>query len=914
MAEEKTSTKKRNTRRKRTSTKQQTKSQGFSLRSEVKGLIVIAFAVISLLGFFGFELGLVGQILTGIFRYGFGLGGIIPCLGVFWIGWRLLYKGTFISVTKRGVVMTLFFLFLLALVPLWRVPEGQELITTQLADQGGVVGGAIATFLRTLLGELGAIILDVFLLLAFGILITRLSLRSGLQKAADKTQVGLDVAKEVAAEKVAVAKEVFEDWNEQRKEAAEQRKAYNREKDTRFADAADQALDTLEKRGITTDRDNFETSAVVDNEPMVDTVTTVESPKAPTSWKELAEIEARNRAAEQLANISEDAGDAKSYDVDDFDQFSDASRSTGDDYVYTPDEDYTYTPDEGYTDESESVENNHEEQPEFTYQNTTIGPLETNHAAIASAVPGTGAAASSVSAGAGMSGMSLQVPSTISTTEDTAQVAVSKDGQIHRTYDRPYHFPSLDILVKGKGSQSNGEEVAQNAMMLENVLSNFGITAKVVNATQGPTVTRYEIEPAPGVKVSRIVNLTDDIALNLAAQHIRMEAPIPGKSAIGIEVPNKTTEAVHLRDVLDCSDFKDARGGIPVGLGKDIAGKPVITDLAKMPHLLVAGTTGSGKSVCVNTLISSILFSRKPEEVKLLLIDPKMVELSIYNGIPHLMAPVVTDMKKAAAVLRWAVREMEARYKAFAASGKRDIKSYNEAHPKAAMPLIVLIIDELADLMMTAPDDIEESISRLAQMARAAGIHMVLATQRPSVNVITGSIKANVPSRISFAVGSQIDSRTILDMAGAEKLLGKGDMLFAPIGANKPIRVQGAFISDDEVEHLVEFVKAQREPEYDDTVTQEAEKETEKESSEENDIYRDELLERAVNLVMESGQASVSMLQRRFRIGYTRAARLVDTMEDLKIVGPSMGSKAREILMSPEQAKARYFSNSNDEQ
>ena len=914
MAEEKTSTKKRNTRRKRTSTKQQTKSQGFSLRSEVKGLIVIAFAVISLLGFFGFELGLVGQILTGIFRYGFGLGGIIPCLGVFWIGWRLLYKGTFISVTKRGVVMTLFFLFLLALVPLWRVPEGQELITTQLADQGGVVGGAIATFLRTLLGELGAIILDVFLLLAFGILITRLSLRSGLQKAADKTQVGLDVAKEVAAEKVAVAKEVFEDWNEQRKEAAEQRKAYNREKDTRFADAADQALDTLEKRGITTDRDNFETSAVVDNEPMVDTVTTVEAPKAPTSWKELAEIEARNRAVEQLANISEDAGDAKSYDVDDFDQFSDASRSTGDDYVYTPDEDYTYTPDEGYIDESDSVENNHEEQPKFTYQNTTIGPLETNHAAIASAVPGTGAAASSVSAGAGMSGMSLQVPSTISTTEDTAQVAVSKDGQIHRTYDRPYHFPSLDILAKGKGSQSNGEEVAQNAMMLENVLSNFGITAKVVNATQGPTVTRYEIEPAPGVKVSRIVNLTDDIALNLAAQHIRMEAPIPGKSAIGIEVPNKTTEAVHLRDVLDCSDFKDARGGIPVGLGKDIAGKPVITDLAKMPHLLVAGTTGSGKSVCVNTLISSILFSRKPEEVKLLLIDPKMVELSIYNGIPHLMAPVVTDMKKAAAVLRWAVREMEARYKAFAASGKRDIKSYNEAHPKAAMPLIVLIIDELADLMMTAPDDIEESISRLAQMARAAGIHMVLATQRPSVNVITGSIKANVPSRISFAVGSQIDSRTILDMAGAEKLLGKGDMLFAPIGANKPIRVQGAFISDDEVEHLVEFVKAQREPEYDDTVTQEAEKETEKESSEENDIYRDELLERAVNLVMESGQASVSMLQRRFRIGYTRAARLVDTMEDLKIVGPSMGSKAREILMSPEQAKARYFSDSNDEQ
>jgi len=683
---------------------------------------------------------------------------------------------------------------------------------------------------------------------------------------------------------------------------------------TRQADLDKLFAAALEKQGIATGRDLFDSSTTVDVDTLEDTVTTVESPKPPTSWKELAEIEARNRAAEQLANISEASGDAKSYEADDFEQFSDTHRTTSDDYVYVPDEDYAYTPDEEYTDEFGTTANSDDEEPEFSYQNTTMGPLETNHGAIASVVPGTGAAASSVSAGAGISGMGLQVPSIISTTEDTAQVAVSKDGQIHRSYDRPYHFPSLDILAKGKGSQNNGEEVAQNAMMLEHVLSDFGITAKVVNATQGPTVTRYEIEPAPGVKVSRIVNLTDDIALNLAAQHIRMEAPIPGKSAIGIEVPNKTTEAVHLRDVLDCSDFKDARGGIPVGLGKDIAGKPVITDLAKMPHLLVAGTTGSGKSVCVNTLISSILFSRKPEEVKLLLIDPKMVELSIYNGIPHLMAPVVTDMKKAAAVLRWAVREMEARYKAFAASGKRDIKSYNEAHPKAAMPLIVLIIDELADLMMTAPDDIEESISRLAQMARAAGIHMVLATQRPSVNVITGSIKANVPSRISFAVGSQIDSRTILDMAGAEKLLGKGDMLFAPIGANKPIRVQGAFISDDEVEKLVEFVKAQREPEYDNTVTQEVEKEAEKESSDANDVYRDELLERAVNLVMESGQASVSMLQRRFRIGYTRAARLVDTMEDLKIVGPSMGSKAREILMSPEQAKARYFSDSNDEQ
>lgn len=899
MAEEKkTSTRGRTPRKKRATPT--SKKEGFSLRNEVKGIIVIGIAVLALLGYFGVDLGVVGEVLTGIFRYGFGFGGVIPCIALLWLGWRLLYQSKFMSITRRGILITVFYLLAITMVPLFRVPVGDELATTALADQGGVVGGFLASFIRTMFGEVGAIIVVAVIMLCCGLLITRLSLGNGLRKAADKTQVGLDKAKEVAVEKVAVAKEVLEDWNEQRKEAA-QRKAYDREKDTRYANVAQNAVEALENRAVVAANDEYEV------EP-IDTHT-------PSSWKELAELEARNRAAERLAQISEEAGDAvdnNEIHTDNIDNNSKGLSTWLHDHDEEQDDIESFDTSDVYADKDDMHSTGESNPEEYSYQPTTIGPLETNHAAIASAVPGTGAAASSVSAGAGMSSMPLSVPSLASTAEDTAQVAVSKDGQIHRTYDRPYHFPSLDILAKGEVGQNNNEEVAFNAMRLEEVLSSFGISAKVVNATQGPTVTRYEIEPAQGVKVSRIVNLTDDIALNLAAQHIRMEAPIPGKSAIGIEVPNTKTEAVHLRDVLDCSDFKEARGGIPVGLGKDIAGKPVITDLAKMPHLLVAGTTGSGKSVCVNTLISSILFSRKPEEVKLLLIDPKMVELSVYNGIPHLMAPVVTDMKKAAAVLRWAVREMEARYKAFAASGKRDVKSYNEAHPKEAMPLIVLIIDELADLMMTAPDDIEESISRLAQMARAAGIHMVLATQRPSVNVITGSIKANVPSRISFAVGSQIDSRTILDMAGAEKLLGKGDMLFSPIGANKPIRVQGAFISDDEVEHLVEFVKQQREPEYDDTVTAEAEKETAAQDNEEQDIYRDELLERAVNLVMESGQASVSMLQRRFRIGYTRAARLVDTMEDLKIVGPNMGSKAREILMSPEQVKARYFSDSEE--
>ena len=481
--------------------------------------------------------------------------------------------------------------------------------------------------------------------------------------------------------------------------------------------------------------------------------------------------------------------------------------------------------------------------------------------------------------------------------------------------NKTYILPPLDLLdkPKKKNKSTDNSVIEKNITTLEQVLKDFKINGKVVEVHVGPTVVQYELEIASGTRVNKITSINREISLALAKKDVRIEAPIPGKNTVGIEFANDTPSPVSFYEIISSKQMLNAMDKkLMVPLGKSIMGDIGVCEINKMPHLLIAGTTGSGKSVCVNTLISSILFSRKPEEVKLLLIDPKMVELSVYNGIPHLMAPVVTDMKKAAAVLRWAVREMEARYKAFAASGKRDIKSYNEAHPKSAMPLIVLIIDELADLMMTAPDDIEESISRLAQMARAAGIHMVLATQRPSVNVITGSIKANVPSRISFAVGSQIDSRTILDMAGAEKLLGKGDMLFSPIGANKPIRVQGAFISDDEVEHLVEFVKQQREPEYDDTVTAEAEKETAAQDNDEQDIYRDELLERAVNLVMESGQASVSMLQRRFRIGYTRAARLVDTMEDLKIVGPNMGSKAREILMSPEQVKARYFSDSEE--
>ncbi len=468
-----------------------------------------------------------------------------------------------------------------------------------------------------------------------------------------------------------------------------------------------------------------------------------------------------------------------------------------------------------------------------------------------------------------------------------------------------YSLPPLAILRKPPKSRfvKTTKELADNARLLETTLDEFGVGARVLNAYQGPAVTRYELEPGAGVKVSRIVGLADDIALKMAAPGVRMEAPIPGKAAIGIEVPNKEISPVSLREVVESDNFQKGSSRLTVALGKDIAGQPIVADLAKMPHLLVAGATGSGKSVCINTLIVSILFKARPDEVKFLLVDPKVVELSNYNGIPHLLTPVVTDCKKAASALRWAVGEMERRYQLFAAASVRDFARYNELLPDERLPLILIIIDELADLMMVAPVDVEDAICRLAQMARAAGLHLVLATQRPSVDVITGTIKANIPSRISFAVSSQVDSRTILDMAGAEKLLGKGDMLFYPVGSPKPLRVQGAFIADSEVEEVLAFLKGQTEPEYTEGVTNFVEY-SEGKGRESMD---DELLEEAVRMVLETGQASVSMLQRKFRVGYTRAARLIDMMEEMKIVGPNIGSKAREIIMTTDQVNSRYF-------
>ena len=468
-----------------------------------------------------------------------------------------------------------------------------------------------------------------------------------------------------------------------------------------------------------------------------------------------------------------------------------------------------------------------------------------------------------------------------------------------------YKYPSLSLLKEPPKPSLNTEEALQKtARKLIETLHSFGVEAKIVDYSRGPTITRYELQPNEGVKISKITNLADDIALNLAAIGIRIE-PIPGKTAIGVEVPNEVLSAVYIREVIGTAEFANFNSKLAFALGKDIAGAPVVGDIARMPHLLIAGSTGSGKSVCINSLVTSILYKATPNDVKLVMIDPKAVELGVYNGIPHLLIPVVTDPRKAAGALQWAVNEMTNRYKLFAENNVRDLKGYNvfaKENEMEELPQIVIIIDELADLMMIAPNEVEDSICRLAQMARAAGMHLVIATQRPSVDVITGVIKANIPSRIAFAVRQFVDSKTIIDMGGAEKLLGKGDMLYFPIGRSKPIRVQGAFVSDKEVEKIVEYVKGQNEVHYDEDVIEKIDRAGDTPKATENrGGEADEYLPQAVEMAIEAGQASVAMYQRRLKVGYQRAARLIDQMEERGIIGPFDGTKPREVLVTKAQ-------------
>ena len=490
--------------------------------------------------------------------------------------------------------------------------------------------------------------------------------------------------------------------------------------------------------------------------------------------------------------------------------------------------------------------------------------------------------------------------------------------------DEHYEYPPVELLSKGskKAIKGGAKALTDVATKLQKTLYSFGVQAKVENVSVGPAITRYELKPAEGVRVSKIANLADDIALNLAAETIRIEAPIPGKQAVGIEVPNKEKEMVSLREVVESEEFENSKSKLSVALGKDVAGQIIIADIAKMPHALIAGATGSGKSVCINTIITSIIYKAKPSEVKLVMVDPKVVELSVYNGIPHLLIPVVTDPKKAAGALAWAVQEMDNRYNVFAQKGVRDLKGYNalieKENGQGKLPQIVIIIDELADLMMVAAKEVEDSICRLAQKARAAGMHLIIATQRPSVDVITGIIKANIPSRIAFSVSSQVYSRTILDQIGAEKLLGKGDMLYFPSGAPKPTRIQGAFVSDDEVEKIVSFVKSNGEAQYSEDIleTIENSNKPEKELKEDGDPDddTDPFLMDAIDVVVETGQASTTFIQRKFKVGYARAGRIIDQLEERGIISGYQGSKPRQVLMTKEKLAELKMSSGQPEE
>ena len=809
---------------------------------ELFGLLLVAVSLISLCGLGGFNVGFVGVYFAKFLHYLFGIGAVVIPLVIGLIGYQYIVKHHGLVYSPRFFGLGLLFLSLLSIWHHFVISPGSEILPESLPRGGGLLAGGFLLLLRRLFGVDGAFILLVAGVIGAVLLSTTWSLANGVrrtQRTAAKSAVATGKAVAVAYEKVADVSERVEEKVVEKVKAS----FYNQEDDDHFAEPP--LTESAEEAGNPPVEPDIKAALVTEPE----------------------------QQAEEVPKFTIEYGR----------QDSEAADSEEEDNTWTEAVDRT---NEEATVTSQPVINVDQPKPVAP----SAKPMK--DAAKRTAMPSYGEIAPIRPAAAILDG-----------SEQTVQAAPPPV--------KPYELPKVtEILSKHVKAQNTAleKEIAENAMTLQQTLADFKVKATILNACHGPAVTRYELEPAPGVKVSKITNLADDIALRLAASSVRIEQ-IPGKSAIGIEVPNKELEGVQLREVLENPKFDKAKSKLTVGLGKDIGGQGIFADLGKMPHLLVAGATGSGKSVCINTLITSILFKAKPDEVKFILVDPKMVELSNYNGIPHLMVPVVTDAKKAASVLNWSVQEMEKRYSKFAEKGVRNMQGYNDSFPDDKMPAIVIIIDELADLMMVAPHDVEDAICRLAQKARAAGIHMVLATQRPSVDVITGIIKANVPSRISFAVSSQIDSRTILDRSGAEKLLGRGDMLFFPIGESKPRRVQGAFISDEEVEKLLAFIRAQgQEMEPNEEI--EAFTQREMAENEEEDSGKgarsapktDALLADAVNLVMSTGQASASSIQRRFHIGFTRAGRLIDTMEQLNIVGPNVGSKPREILMTSDEA------------
>ncbi len=843
-----------------------TTTNGSGRKYELIGLILLSFALISGIGLLGLNVGFVGFFFADIFRYLFGWGAFFAILIVLLISTQYITHHRGVQYTKKFFGVIGLFISLLAIWHHFVIPVGEEILPQSLSEGGGLLGGGVLFVLRALFGVDGAVILLGTFVVGSILLSTTWSLASGYMKTreqAKKSAQAAGAALHTTRETIGTVAEKFEQRTTQMVHQMTDTMPYNQEKDPLFVEQHSQTEDPKYHPDDTEEKIQDSVSADLE----IHTPIAEEEPVPVASPMESMVAEKETSSGAYLTTLKQEHENTPI-------QFSIQKSEE-----HLPAEISSAPPHEQAIDALRIVPNEIEET-----DNTISDAVEQDASDEEERQDDT-------------------EPATVMCSAQIGSPDTKTEGQAAYILPKVTHILSKHVK---KENESLDQEIEENAHTLQQTLESFHVNAKVISACHGPAVTRYDLEPAPGVKVSKITNLAEDIALQLATTSVRIE-PVPGKAAIGIEIPNRILESVQLRDVLENPAFQEAKSKLTVGLGMDISGQAIFADIGKMPHLLVAGATGSGKSVCINTLISSILFKAAPDEVKFILIDPKMVELSNYNGIPHLMVPVVTDPKKASSVLNWAVQEMEKRYAVFASHSVRDIKSFNRRYVEEKMPLIVIVIDELADLMMVSPRDVEDSICRILQKARAAGIHMILATQRPSVNVITGIIKANLPSRISFAVSSQVDSRTILDRGGAETLLGKGDMLFSPQGAPKPIRVQGAFISDEEVEMLLDYIRAQgQEVSENEELIDFIENDSKEEDSSEEDeflVKQDKLLPDAVELVMSTGQASSSSIQRRFRVGYSRAARLVDTMEELRIIGPSGGgNKPREILMSQEQA------------
>ncbi len=858
---------------------------------EVISLIIIAVSIVAIISLFTDKIGIVGDFIGSLLKGTFGLGGFfLPFIVIVLCVWSLFSEeryGIKFKIGASALFVVCMASFAHAITLGDQVVKAANLFANGSAGNGGLVGGIIGGTMVKYFDKLGTYIILAVLIIVSVVMGTGLSFFDGVESAA--RYVG-DSGKR---------------REERVKVRAEKLKVKETEREIKQAERAERVKKRKEVFNILMDKDGFDAgekggfaggndSIVIGGEKEEELYPDGQMPSdylvrniARHTGTAKPEMDIKNDDNGAVIQFNKDRGIQCVISNGDFDEDS-AEDETEIEFEING------IPEDAVLEEVSEDEIERE-------------CLETENKIITKGASKEGYMPHKLgenSIDSGIIGGDIYTP-------DEMKTVMGVDGdkaEPEKPVKTDYKFPPISILGKDPqaGTTQSKAQMLATAQKLEDTLKSFGVDAKVMQINQGPTVTRYEVSPSHGVKVSKIVNLADDIALNLAASGIRIEAPIPGKAAVGIEVPNKEQQSVYLRTVLESEQFKKFPSKLAFALGQDIAGNAVVTDIAKMPHLLIAGATGSGKSVCINTLITSIIYKAKPDEVKLILVDPKVVELSVYNGIPHLMIPVVTDPKKAAGALNWAVREMLARYNSFAEHSVRDIKGFNamkaEKGESDFMPQIVIIIDELADLMMASPKEVEDSICRLAQMARAAGIHLIIATQRPSVDVITGVIKANIPSRLAFAVSSGIDSRTILDMNGAEKLLGKGDMLFYPTGMSKPVRIQGAFVTDKEVENIVDFLKKESSgTDYNETVMEEISSAVKTGGGAGE---HDEYFDNAADLVVNKEKASVSMLQRQFRIGYNRAARLMEELEDAGIVGPEDGSKPRKVLLNKAQLEA----------